>query len=57
MVLQDIIITCHLFIQVQEPINVYMYSYFPRTIKESNSLPDETVMADSLITFCNYLKL
>ena len=45
------------FIYPSSRTNVYMYSYFPRTIKEWNSLPDETVMANSLITFCNYLIL
>ena len=45
------------FIYPSSGTSVYMYSYFPRTIKEWNSLSEETVMADYLTTFCNYLKL
>ena len=47
------------FIYPSAQTNVYMYScYFPRTIKEWNSLTDDTVVAvvaDSVTAFCNRL--
>ena len=37
--------------------NAYKYSYFPRTIREWNSLPDSTIEASSLDQFLNKLTI
>ena len=45
------------FIYPSSKTNVYMYSYFPKTIKNGTPNQKKTVLTDSLSIFYNYLKL
>ena len=47
----------HHFIQPSTRSNYYQHSLFPRTIKNSNSLPVFVVEAENIDTFTNYLSI
>ena len=43
------------FIQPCTQSNYYQYSFFPRTIKDWNSLPVSVIESENIDTFTNYL--
>ena len=45
----------HHFIQPSTQTSYYQHSYFPRTIKDWNSLPVSVIESETVDTFTNYL--